>query len=305
MRDKIILARKGFLMGCDDIVPGVSGGTMAFILGIYQQLIAAVASFNTEMIKDVMRGDVMDAIRRPHWAFLVPLMLGIALALVFFTKIIPLPVLLDTHRSYIYALFFGLIAGSIGVLLSHLENFHPKDIIAIIAGVVIGLIVVNLVPVETPKEAWFAFLSGSLAITAMILPGISGSFILLILGQYRHVLGALSDFDLGVLIPFALGCATGLALFSRVIRWLLNKFHHVSLLVISGFLIGSLWAIWPYQTMKDIIIGDKVKSMPGTPILPAEINNETLMVFSLMVIGGAIVWGINKLAGKQRTQPAE
>lgn len=298
--DRLLLILKGFCMGTADVVPGVSGGTMAFILGIYERLIAAIKSFDLECIKKLLSGDVKGALLHPHWGFVLPLFAGIFAALLFFTRVIPLPNLIKTHPELIYGLFFGLIVGSIVVLLKHIPKIDAKGVALILAGIIIGYLVVTLTPKETPETSWFIFFCGALAITAMILPGISGSFILLILGKYAYIINGLGHFDLRIAIPFALGAAIGLALFSRFLHWLLAHFHNATLLVINGILIGSLWIIWPFQNRIFVEVRGKEKLIESHPVLPAAIDGTTLNAFALMAGGLMLVLAISYFSDRTK-----
>jgi len=249
-----ILYLKGFFMGSADVVPGVSGGTMALIFGIYYRFVNAIKSVNLDVIKALLTFRLKDVFEQVHWKFLLILLTGVLSAILFFTRVIPLPVLMQTHPELIYGLFFGLIAGSIVLLIFGLENFSWKSGLWILLGTIIGFAVVNLVPVETPNNMLFIFFSGSIAISAMVLPGISGSFILLILRKYDTVLGAFGK--LGgpetvdaflILVPFGLGMLFGIGLFARLLSWLLSKYYISTLCILIGFMAGSLYIIWPFQ----------------------------------------------------------
>lgn len=249
-----LLSLKGFLMGSADIVPGVSGGTMALIVGIYEQLINAIKSVDLEAIRLLLRLKIADAFKRVHLTFLVPLFAGIFAALIFFTRVVPLQIYMFTHPEIVYGLFFGLIVGSIYILVKALPGFGFRQIFALLAGVGIGFWVVNLVPADTPDHPLFVLISGSIAICAMILPGISGSYLLLIMKKYEYLLlhigmiGGDETLDglLG-LLPFMIGAVVGLALFSRFLSWLLDHYKTSTLSVLIGFMIGSLLVIWPFQ----------------------------------------------------------
>ena len=302
MLQSIVLAAKGFCMGAADVVPGVSGGTMAFILGIYQQLLAAIRSFDALMIKQVATRQWGLAIRRPHWSFIIPLVIGIASAIIFFTRVIPLPVLIKTHPEPIYAIFFGLIVGSIIILTPTTAYRQVSAWGLTLLGLGFGLLVVNLVPLETPTAAWFIFLSGFIAISAMLLPGISGSFILLILNQYAYIMNGIGHFQLQILIPFALGASAGLVFFSRFLEWLLKHFYQQTLLVIIGILIGSLWRIWPLQQREYVTVRDKERLISSTPQLPQQFDGELLLVIGLMITGIMTVFVIHWLAMRQQKE---
>ena len=296
MIQKLIIAGKGFCMGAADVVPGVSGGTMAFILGIYEKLINAISSFDLIWLQHVFKLEIKPALQRPHFGFLIPLVIGIICALLFFTRIIPLPTLLHTNPEPIYGLFFGLILGSIVVLLPETERFDSSTIFFLTIGTLAGWFIVNLVPMNTPDTAWFLFLSGMLAISAMLLPGISGSFILLILHKYETILNGIGHFNFMVLIPFGLGALTGLVVFSRFLGWLLARFYRATLSVIIGILIGSLWVIWPFQVRKYIEVHGKEKLISATPYFPDSFTQPVIYAILMMLLGIALVliiseWG--------------
>lgn len=296
IKETVMIVAKGFCMGSADVIPGVSGGTMAFILGIYPRLLAGINSFDLAWLRMLMRFDIKGALTHPHFDFLLPLGIGIISALLFFTRVIPLPSYLVTDPELIYGLFFGLIVGSIIVLLRHIPQWSGMRWVQLIAGIFLGLVVVNLVPTTTPDAAWFIFLSGALAITAMILPGISGSFILLVLGKYAYIFDALGHFRFTVIIPFALGVATGLALFSRFLEWLLRVYRQGTITVIIGILIGTLWLIWPFQNRVYVEAGGKQRLLGATPALPDSIDNTVLLSMLLMVAGFVVVLAIDRLS---------
>lgn len=288
-------------MGAADVVPGVSGGTMALILGIYQRLINAIKSFDTAWILGLFRFDLDIILKRPHFPFLIPLGLGIFSAIIFFTRVVPLPILIKTHPEQVYGLFFGLISGSIVILFFELKKFHWQELIALMIGVVLGLYVFNLVPASTPNDAWFIFLSGAIAISAMILPGISGSFILLMLKKYAYVLNGIGHFDFAVIIPFGLGCVTGLVMFSRVLSWLLDRFYHFTLLFINGLLLASLWIIWPFQDRVYTSMRGKEYLVSSSPFIPDSISSEVIYAVILGTTGMLIVIMINWLVQRNET----
>jgi putative membrane protein len=298
MRNKLILAVKGFCMGAADVVPGVSGGTMAFILGIYAQLLAAIRSFDVIWLRHFFKLEFKPALQRPHFGFLIPLVIGLFCALLFFTRVIPLPVLLHTHPEPIYGLFFGLIVGSVIALLPEAKRLDISALFFLSIGTLLGWFIVNLVPVNTPDNTWFIFLSGLLAISAMLLPGISGSFILLILRKYDTILNAIGHFQFTILIPFALGMITGLVVFSRLIGWLLTRFYRATLLIIIGILIGSLWIIWPFQIRQYIEVHGKERLISSTPYLPDALNENVIYVLFMMLIGLGLVLIIYRFAKK-------
>jgi len=278
------------------VVPGVSGGTMAFILGIYSDLISAIKSFDSSWLRAVLRLDFKTIVNKPHFKFLIPLGVGLGCALIFFTRIVQLPALLLDYPEQIYGLFFGLIVGSVFVLLQDLNELRLSDYLMALIGTVLGLIVFNLVPVQTPETSWFVFLSGALAICAMILPGISGSFILLILNKYAYIFNAIGYFKLSILIPFALGAISGLLLFSRLLSYLLDKYYQRVILFITGLLLASLYVIWPFQERIYTIVRDKQRLTSSTPLVPNELTTEVIVSCALIIGGLLFVLVIKRLS---------
>jgi putative membrane protein len=287
-------------MGSADIIPGVSGGTMALILGIYERLLNAIKSFDRIWLNDLLNLRVTRALARNDWSFLLPLVLGIAGAILFFTRVIPLPSLIVTHPELIYGLFFGLIGASILILMREVDRYGVKEVVITVVGALAGFAVVNLVPVETPTAHWFIFLCGFVAISAMLLPGISGSFILLILGKYAYIIDALGNFDLVVIFTFSAGAMTGLVVFSRAIVWLLEHYHQATLLLIKGILIGSLWIIWPFQERTFEVIRGKERLVGASPVWPDAFSGTVAASLACLVAGFVAVMLIHYLANRAR-----
>jgi len=283
-------------MGAADVVPGVSGGTMALIFGIYPRLINAIKSFDTDWIKGIVKFDLNIILHRPHFAFLIPLIIGILAAILFFTRVVPLPILIRTHPEIIYGLFFGLILGSVLVLMKVTKSWSFKEIRFVIAGIAIGHLIFNMVPVETPDASWFIFLSGAVAISAMILPGISGSFILLMLKKYAYIFNAIGYFNFSVIIPFTLGMIMGLVLFSRVLSWLLKKWYQETLSAIIGLLVASLWVIWPFQERIYEMVRGKERLIETQPYFPQQITADVNMAAGMIILGLLLVLVINFLS---------
>ncbi len=291
---------RGFCMGAADVVPGVSGGTIAFITGIYERLLTAIQCFNLNLLQLLKKKQFKEAAQHTDLVFLIPLAAGIVSALLFFTRIVPLPELIINQPELVYGLFFGLILASIAVLIRQTHVFAGWNFTWLCSGIIIGLALVNLVPVNTPNAAWFIFLCGALAISAMILPGISGSFILLIMQKYSYIFAAIGRFDLLVIFPFALGIMTGLMLFSRLLHWLLNRFHHQCLTTIIGILVGSLWLIWPFQHRHYLDVNGHQKLLSSTPVWPQSLDATVYSSLSLAVIGAVLVVVIHTLAKRLR-----
>lgn len=281
-------------MGAADVVPGVSGGTMAFILGIYTRFVDAIKSFDWQWIRAIGRCDWHGALSRPHFGFIVPLGCGILGAVMFFTRIVPLPELLLSHPEQVYGLFFGLVFGSIVVLVLDFGGLFVRDLPALIGGLCFGLIIVTAVPSETPETWWFVMVSGALAICAMVVPGISGSFVLLLLGKYAYVLDAVGHLRLEVIVPFVVGMVIGLSTFTRLLSWVLHHHARPSLLAINGILIASLWVIWPFQTRHYIEVRGKSRLLETQPMVP-EMTATTIEAAALALTGLVLVIVLHRL----------
>lgn len=295
---RLALSAKGFCIGAADIVPGVSGGTLAFILGVYPRLINAIKSFDGEWLRLLLSFNVKGALRRPHFGFLLPLGAGAGCALLFFTRVVPLPALIQTRPEIIYGLFFGLILGSIILLCRHLgAHVLQRHALFLPAGLLLGAFVVTLAPASTPDHGWFIFLCGAIAISAMILPGLSGSFILLMMKKYAYIFNALGHFDLSVIIPFVLGIVSGLALFSRFLSWLLDRFYQQTILSITGLLIASLYAVWPFQQRMYETVREKARLIDSTPYWPAHYDEQALYASLMLLLGLGLVILLDRLAG--------
>ena len=274
---------------------------MAFILGIYRRLIDAIRAFDTTLVRLVLERRFRRAGEHVDLALIVPLGLGVFGALLFFTRVVPLPRLIGTHPELVYGLFFGLIVASIAVLLRSLERVRPVEWVAILAGAAVGFGVVNLVPVSTPDAPWFIALSGALAISAMLLPGVSGAFVLLILRKYAYVFDGLGRLDPGILVPFGVGVVVGLMAFSRLFAWLLRAWYRVTLLGICGLLIGSLWVVWPFQERRFEMVRGESHLVSSEPVWPSAADHTALGSFALMVVGLALVAAVHGLARRRGT----
>lgn len=275
---------RGFVMGSADLVPGVSGGTMALILGIYRRLIDALGALTRgDTWRAVRRGDLGTAWRAVDATFLLALALGIGVAIV--TLAAPLGWLLANRRSSIYALFFGLIAASAVLVVGRAHRRGASTWAWAAAGAVAAFVLVGATPATTPENAWFLLLAGAVAVSALLLPGLSGAFILVLLGKYEYVLAALSARDLAVLVPFALGLGLGLLAFSRALAVLLRRHHDPTMGLLAGVLLGSLRKVWPWQMDAGTV---SVNQLP-----PAA--SEVVWALLLALAGALAVWGIQRL----------
>ena len=279
---------QGVVMGTADIIPGVSGATMALILGIYLELVNAIKSFDTKWLQAIYTLQWDAVIKRPHFIFVIPLFSGIAIAILFFTQVVPLPKLLISHPEKIYGLFFGLIVGSIILLLRTFRPNTLKKFLFFAAGLALGLTVVSITPSSYPDTPLFIFGTGILGACAMISPGISGSFVLLLLGKYSVVLDAIGNIEPKILIPFVLGLGVGICLFSRLLSFIITNFITPFTLGIAGFLTASLYKIWPFQDRIYASVHGKLRLVSSTPELPI-FSSTTLYSLVLVIIGVCLV----------------
>lgn len=294
-KDAPFIVFSGFCMGTADVVPGVSGGTMAVALGIYHQLLSAIASVNAKVIQALLRFQLREALAQIHLRFLLSLLTGVGLGVVLMVKIVKLPELLQTSPMYVYAVFFGLVLAS-AILLGKGIPWNGTRVMSLFFGIALGFGVVNMVPVATPEAPWFIFLCGFIAICAMVLPGISGSFVLLILGKYAYILNGLGHLDFAIILPFVLGCGLGITTFSRVVAWALSRYHDTVLASLVGLLIGSLWRIWPYQELTTVVVREKPRVIGATPFMPDGLDP---LVVGLLLVGIALVFALEFVAGKR------
>lgn len=293
LKDYLLLMLNGFMMGSADIVPGVSGGTMAFILGVYDELIESIQA-TVPFLRDLLRLRWRQAFTMYPWRFLLALGSGIALAILSLARLLHWA--LESHPDYIYAIFFGLILASIFVVRRRVKRWTFPSLLATGMTAVGGYLLVGLTPAQTPTAAWFIFLSGALAICAMILPGISGAFILVLLGKYQYILSALLSLDVLTLMTFMAGAFFGLLSFSSVLRWLLRHHHDLTVAALLGFMMGTLREIWPwkdYLHIDEIPVGD-------VNVLPNLASSETWLALGLMAAGVGAVMLIEWMAHRRK-----
>ena len=247
---------KGACMGAADVIPGVSGGTIAFIMGIYDEFVGSIARIDATAVKMLFSGRIRDFWKHINGTFLVSLVLGIGVSVVALAGLMQM--LLSDYPIQTWSFFFGLIVASSIFILKGISGWKMREAALVALGVVLGAVVCTLSPTQTPDALWFIFLSGALAICAMILPGISGSFILLILGKYQFIMGCISDLVAGVdfgrnlliLGVFMVGAVVGILGFSKFLHWLLARWHRTTLIVLAGFIIGSLVKVWPWSNVE-------------------------------------------------------
>jgi putative membrane protein len=302
---------RGMLMGAADIVPGVSGGTMAFITGIYDTLLTSIRSVDLDCLRLLLKFDIRGAWDHVNGSFLLALLAGIAISILSLARLISW--LLENHPIPLWAFFFGLILASALVLLRQVQGWNIARTLCLVAGLGIAATIALSPTVNMHFGIAGIFLSGFLAICAMILPGISGSFILVLLGMYGTVLSALKSLDLGFILVFAMGAAIGLLTFSRLLHFLLHRFHEATMALLTGFLFGSLLVVWPWKHVLVWIEGShgQLKPAQQVPVMPLEFtvltgeSSQLVLCLSLMVVGFALVWLIDARWGGKQENPAE
>jgi putative membrane protein len=284
-------------MGIADVIPGVSGGTMAFILGIYARLLDAIKSFNISLLKLLLGGKFKEALASVPWRFLLALGSGIGTAVFTFAHVVSW--MLDNQPTLLFAFFFGLILASIHTVSTTLKWSVPT-LLSLLGGTVGAYILVGAVPLSMPHDPLTLFFSGALAIMAMILPGISGSFVLLILGQYQYVLEAVKTFDFLTVGSVAAGAVVGIISFVRLLSWLLKHYSRPTIAILIGFMVGSLRKIWPWKQTLQSMLDSHGKSIPLVErnILPPTLDQTFWIAIGLCVLGFVVVSVLEHLQSK-------
>lgn len=294
MKRTIRLFLTGFSMGTADLIPGVSGGTIAFISGIYEELISSIKKVTGTVLKLLLQGKIAEGIKEIPFRFLIPLGLGIGTAIFTLAKL--LSYLLKTYPTYVWALFFGLVLMSTIIVMRRVKRWAIVSMLSFALATIGAYLLVGMVPVETPANALMFFLSGMIAICAMILPGISGSFILLLLGKYQQVLALVTERNILMLGIFAAGCAVGISLFSRILSWLFKHHHDISIAILSGFMLGSIRKIWPWKEVVATRINSHGVEVPLVEknILPPAFDISVVLAIALAILGAVLVYQLER-----------
>ena len=289
------VAFKGACMGAADVIPGVSGGTIAFLMGIYQELLDSIKSVNGEAFKLLFKGKIAEFWKHINGNFLASLFVGILVSVFSLARL--MKYLLEFHPIPLWSFFFGLILASAIYILKGLDKWSVKNIISLLIGIVIAAFICIASPAQTPDALWFVFLCGAIAICAMILPGISGSFILLLMGKYAFIMNAVTELNIVVLAVFAVGCAVGIISFSHVLSWLLNKYYMLTIALLSGFMVGSLLKVWPWK-VPGAEAGFDFPALPGTFAQVTGADPQLFTAVAFMLLGLSIVLVIEFVAAK-------
>lgn len=301
-KEYIVISLKGMAMGAADVVPGVSGGTIAFISGIYEELLNSISSFNFSLINVFKNEGFKSVWIKVNGNFLVSLFVGILISVLSLAKLIES--MLENHPIVIWSFFFGLVLASIIYIGKQINKWTKGSVLCLILGALLAFYITTLNPmVSVNSSPWFLFFAGMIAICAMILPGISGSFILVLLGAYKPVLNALNTKDFVSIIIFLVGAVLGLLSFSKILKWLFSTYKNYTLATLTGFIIGSLNKIWPWKETISWRTNSKGMEVPfntaSVSPFSFEGDNQLLISIFLMLIGFGLIILLEKLAIKK------
>ena len=303
-KEAIVLFIKGLFMGAANIIPGVSGGTIALITGIYQELLFGIRSVNLETLKHLKNLEIKQAVATVHVKFLLILSIGVGVAIISLAHIMNF--VFTNYAILTWSFFFGLIIASILIMGLRTQNWIGSGGLAFLLGTAFAYLFVGLIPVSTPEEWWFILLVGVVAICTMILPGLSGAFFLLILGKYEYITNAIKNpfllENFVILSIFSVGCLVGIITFSRLMSYLLQKHENVTMAVLTGIMCGSLRKIWPWkEVLETKIIRGKEYIISEINIIPQNLSVELWTAVGLAVFGFLLVVILEKSAGHQQT----
>lgn len=302
LKEYLLIALRGMGMGAADVIPGVSGGTIAFITGIYEELVNSIKSINLEAFKLLFTGRWSSLWKHVNGTFLLAVFGGIFISVLSLARV--LEHLLENHPILIWAFFFGLILASAYVVSRKVSSWEYANVIALVSGIAVAFYITSVTPTTTTDASWFVILSGGVASCAMVLPGISGSFILLLLGKYEFALNAVNERVILDLLLLGSGAAIGLVLFSNLLSWLLKNFHNATIAVLVGFMIGSLNKIWPWkETLKTIVVDGEVKPLIEKNILPSINDGGDMFWMALLmaVLGIAVIVLLEVILAKNKS----
>ncbi|MCH3883165.1 MULTISPECIES: DUF368 domain-containing protein [Tenacibaculum] len=302
LKDYIFIGCKGLAMGAADVVPGVSGGTIAFISGIYEELLESISNINLDLFKTFKKEGFSSAWKQLNGNFLLALFSGIFISVVSLAKAIKW--LLENEPILLWSFFFGLVLASIIYIAKQVTKWNAVSYILLILGAVLAYYITTLNPlISESSSPLFMFLAGAVAICAMILPGISGSFILVLLGAYKPILEAINNRDLKTIALVGAGAFVGLLTFSRVLKWLFTHYKNYTLVALTGFIIGSLNKIWPWKKVLTYRLNSHGENVPFNEqsVLPTSFEGDPKIVFGilLMIVGFSLILLLEKLAVKK------
>ena len=288
---------KGMAMGAANVIPGVSGGTIALITGIFERLINAIKSFDLTAVQLLFKGKIKEFILHIDLWFLVSLFLGVGIAIVSLAKLFKF--LFEEYPVFIWAFFFGLVLASIYFVGKTVSKWNISSIVTFTIGTTIAVAISVLTPASENSSMMYLFVCGIVAICSMIIPGLSGSFVLILMGNYQLVMiNAVSELNLKVLLPVAAGAGIGLIGFSHFLSWLLKKYHNQTIAMLTGFIMGSLGILWPWKETVTKTFGEKVKTVGYEWFLPS-MNSEFFIAVIFIILGIAAIWVTESLGSKK------
>ncbi|XOV91986.1 MAG: DUF368 domain-containing protein [Bacteroidota bacterium] len=299
MRAYLSFFLKGLAMGAANVIPGVSGGTIAFITGIYQKLIDALKSFDLVSLRLLISGKIKEFVLKTDLYFLIAIFLGIGISILSLARVLEYAFL--NYEILTLAFFFGLIVASIPGVGKQVSSYNIPNVVALIIGVAIAAGIAFLPPAESNASFLYLLICGGVAICSMILPGLSGSYVLLLMGNYVLVMQAISTLNFSIILPMALGCLLGLVLFSRLLSFLFKNYQDLTISILTGFVAGSLAIIWPWKETQYLVLESGKQKPTGYDWYFPELTVDFVYAVILMVIGFLLVWLMERYANKVQT----
>ena len=296
------LVLKGWAMGAANVIPGVSGGTIAFVTGIYEELIHSIKSFDATAVGLLLGGRFRAFARHINLGFLVAIFLGVAISV--FSLAFLLTWLFENEEFYTMSFFFGLILASVVVVGKQVKRWNATPVISLLAGTGIAVALAFFEPATENTSMFYVFLCGIAAVCSMILPGLSGSYILLIMGNYVLILNAVEELDFGLLLPLLVGCVVGLILFSHLLDFVFRRAHDATVALLTGFVLGSLLIIWPWKNTLTEAIGGEEKAV-GYEWFAPSLDGTLLAALLMIAIGAAAVLLIERMGATQPSGAGE
>lgn len=286
-------------MGIAELVPGVSGGTIAFVTGIYEEFISSINNVNLETLKLLKQEGFKKFWKKLNGNFLLALVIGMMISIFSLSKVIAW--LLDDHPIITWSFFFGLVLASVIFVAKSITKWNVLAILLFIIGTASAFYITTLPPSTSSGSLPFIFISGAIAICAMVLPGISGSFILVLLGSYKTVLEAVNAKDFGVIVTFAFGAVFGILSFARVLKWMFTNYKNATLAVLTGFILGSLNKIWPWKIIIDELKIGKKEIIIDENISPFSFTGDNQLTFAIVaaIFGFSLIFILEKSASKK------
>jgi len=300
LRDYVLITLKGLAMGAADIVPGVSGGTIAFISGIYEELITSINNIDLSLFSTWGKDGFKVFWKKANGNFLLALFSGIFISVFSFAKL--LSALLENQPILVWSFFFGLVLASVIFVGKEIKKWTFGIMAVFIIGAVMGYVITELPPSGNVGTLPYLFMSGALVICAMILPGISGAFILVLLGSYKTVLDAVHERDIKIMVTVALGAIVGLLSFAKLLKWMFRLYKNSTLALLTGFILGSLNKIWPWKkVLKTQTFGNRTRVIDDMNVWPSafEGNNKLMLAIFLAAIGFSLIFILERLASKK------